>query len=579
MRFVTRHSGSHLANTKSRTHEYLFQSSDCGQRLLPTLVDQLSTSDPERVFLSYPSSPRPIDGYRDVTYREFAAAINRCSWWLDKHLGRSDDLRTLTYFGSRDLRSTVVMHSAVKTGHKVLLRLLSTLPSYSRVQLYLSSLGSESVEEDLQILEDLQCYVMLLTAESKSPIAEEILSRRTMRTMTVPTLEELLMTEEGPVYSYTKMYSQAKDEPFVVMHTSGSTGRLKPVSLNHGTAAHPDLFLGAPTLGGKALNMARFSGKCVLFGLPQFHSAAVRFLAFSIYSNTIPVLLPSPVSAELIYEAHTHARIDASFLPPSTLADIIRNPEYFDNLKRLQYVTFGGSPLPQEIGNKVKDSVHLFVSFGTTECGFYALDETEPDDWQYAIFSPIMGCELRAFSEGLYELFFVRSNDPQKSQGVFSTFPSLEEYSAKDLYSKHPTKEGLWLYEGRRDDVLIFSDTHKFNPQETERILNAHPAVNSALVCGHGRLKAALQFEAKSLPDTKQERSALLEETWPSIELANKKASSSYGQITEDLILFTSMTRPMVRAAKGSMLHDKTVELYNSNLDQVFINYAKDSQC
>ena len=106
-----------------------FVSSHCGQRLLPTLVDQLSTSDPERVFLSYPSSPRPIDGYRDVTYREFAAAINRCSWWLDKHLGRSDDLRTLTYFGFRDLRSTVVMYSAVKTGHKVLLRLLSTLLS------------------------------------------------------------------------------------------------------------------------------------------------------------------------------------------------------------------------------------------------------------------------------------------------------------------------------------------------------------------------------------------------------------------------------------------------------------------
>lgn len=543
------------------------------------MVDQLSTSDPERVFLSYPSGPRPIDGYRDVTYREFAAAINRCSWWLDKHLGSSDDFRTLTYFGSRDLRSTVVMYSAVKTGHKVPLLLLSTPLSYSRIQLFLSSLGFESVEEDLQILEDLQCDVMLLTAESKSLIAEEILSRRAMRTMTVPALEELLMTEEGPVYPYTKTYSQAKHEPFVVMHTSGSTGRPKPVSLNHGTIAHPDLFLSAPVLGGKALNVARFSGKRVLLGLPQFHSAAVCFLAFSIYSNTIPVLLPSPVTAELVNEAHTHAGIDASFLAPSTLADIVRNPEYFENLRRLQYLTFGGSPLPQEIGNNVKDLVHLFVSFGTTECGFYALEETEPDDWQYASFSPIMGCELRTFSEGLYELFFVRSDDPQKSQGVFSTFPLLEEYSAKDLYSKHPTKEGLWLYEGRRDDVLIFSDTHKFYPQETERILNAHPAVNSALVCGHGRFKAALLIEANSPPDTKQERSALLEEIWPSIVLANKKTTSSYGQISEDLILFTSMTRPMLRAAKGSVLRNKTAELYSSNLDQAFINHAKASQC
>ena len=99
--------------------------SDLGQRLLPTLVDELSVSDPDRVFLSYQSGPNPKDGDRDVTYKEFAAAVNRYSWWLDKNLERSDCFRTLTYFGSRDLRSTLVMYAAVKTVHKVLWLLLS----------------------------------------------------------------------------------------------------------------------------------------------------------------------------------------------------------------------------------------------------------------------------------------------------------------------------------------------------------------------------------------------------------------------------------------------------------------------
>ena len=446
------------------------------------------------------------------------------------------------------------------------------------MQLFLSSLGFESVEVDLKLLEDLQCDVMLLTAEDKPPIVEEILSKRAMRTMMIPTLEDTLMTTEGPVYPYNKTYSQAKHEPFVVLHTSGSTGLPKPVSLNHGTLAHHDLFLRARLLGGKALNLARFSGKRVLFCLPQFHSAAVCFLAFSVYSNTIPVLSPSPVSAELVNEAHLHAGVDASFLAPSTLADIVHNPEYFANLKRLRYVTFGGSPLPQEIGNKVKDLAHLFVCFGTTESGCYALEETDPEDWQYASFSPIMGYELRPFSEGLYEFFFVRSDSLPNSQGIFSTFPSLEEYSAKDLYSKHPTKEGLWLYEGRGDDVIIFSDTHRYHPQEMERILNAHPAVNSSLVCGHGRLKAALLIEAKAPPGTQEERSARLAEIWPSIELANKKIASSQGQITEDMVMFTSKARPMLRAGKGSVLRHKTAELYSSDLDQLFIKHAKASQ-
>lgn len=280
----------------------------------------------------------------------------------------------------------------------------------------------------------------------------------------------------------------------------------------------------------------------------------------------------------MVNEAHMHAGVDASFLAPSTLADIVDNPEYFENLKRLEYLTFGGSPLPQEIGNKVRDLTHLFVCFGTTECGYYALEETDPDDWQYASFSPIMGSELRPFSEGIYEFFFVRSDDPQKSQGVFSTFPSLEEYSVKDLYTKHPTKKGLWLYEGRGDDVLIFSDTHRHYPQETERILNGHAAVNFALVCGHGRLRAALLIEAKSPPETKEEKSVSLEKIWPSIELANMKTTSSYGQIIEDLVLFTSVTKPMARAGKGSVLRYKTAQLYISELDEAFSKYAKAPQ-
>ena len=431
---------------------------------------------------------------------------------------------------------------------------------------------------DLKLLEDLQCDVMLLTAESKPPIVEEILSKRAMRTMMVPALEDTLMTAEGPIYPYSKTFDQAKHEPFVVLHTSGSTGLPKPVSLNHGTLAHHDLFLNARLLGGKALNLARFSGKRVLFCLPQFHSAAVCFLAFSVYSNTIPVLSPSPVTAELVNEAHLYAGVDASFLGPSTLTDIVHNPEYFKNLQRLRYVTFGGSPLPQEIGNKIKDLAHLFVCFGTTESGYYALEETDPEDWQYVSFSPIMGCELRPFQEGLYEFFFVLSDSLPNSQGIFSTFPSLQEYSAKDLYSKHPTKEGLWLYEGRGDDVLIFSNTQRHYPQEMERTLNAHPAVKSSLVCGHGRLKAALLIEANAPSGTQEERSARLAEIWPSIELANEKIASRQGRITEDMVLFTSIEKPMLRAGKGSVLRHKTAELYSSDLDQLFIKDAKTAQ-
>lgn len=102
--------------------------------------------------------------------------------------------------------------------------------------------------------------------------------------------------------------------------------------------------------------------------------------------------------------------------------------------------------------------------------------------------------------------------------------------------------------------------------------------MNSSLVCGHARPRAALLIEAKAPPETQEERSARLAEIWPSIELANRKiASSRQGQITEDMVVFTDRTRPMLRAGKGSVLRHRTAELYSSDLDQLFLKVAKAS--
>ena len=50
--------------------------SDFGQRLLSTLIDQLSVGDPDQIFLSYHSGPGSKNGYHDFAYKKFAAAVN-----------------------------------------------------------------------------------------------------------------------------------------------------------------------------------------------------------------------------------------------------------------------------------------------------------------------------------------------------------------------------------------------------------------------------------------------------------------------------------------------------------------------
>jgi acyl-coenzyme A synthetase/AMP-(fatty) acid ligase len=263
--------------------------------------------------------------------------------------------------------------------------------------------------------------------------------------------------------------------------------------------AQHDTFLQPRRDGENPLALSCYRGLRVFVGLSLFHSAAMCLVAYAIYSGTTLVLPPSlgPVTAETLNLVHLHGRLDANFAPPALLVQLTKNREYLENIRHLRYLSFGGGPLPRETGSVFQSYTHLFVNFGATETGYFALQLTDPEDWEYMSFSSQVGCELRPFAEGLYEFHFVRDPKLESSQCVFSTFPVLSEYSTKDLFSKHPTKEGLWLFEGRSEDVIVCSTGQKINPLPIEDLLNAHPSIISASVCGQSRIQISLLVEAK----------------------------------------------------------------------------------
>lgn len=94
-------------------------SPDYGRRLLPVLIDELGNSNCSRPFAIIPRSSKLEDGYLDVTFRSLSRAIDKCAWWIENRLGRSQDFGTVGYLGPADIRYTIVMFAAVKTGHKV----------------------------------------------------------------------------------------------------------------------------------------------------------------------------------------------------------------------------------------------------------------------------------------------------------------------------------------------------------------------------------------------------------------------------------------------------------------------------
>lgn len=93
-----------------------------------------------------------------------------------------------------------------------------------------------------------------------------------MRHLVIATLKDLLA--EGPVaeYAFGKTFEEAASAPFVVIHTSGSTGLPKPITVRHGGLATMDAHRLMSPLDGYGPQLPPSKDIVHVFlGLPPFH--------------------------------------------------------------------------------------------------------------------------------------------------------------------------------------------------------------------------------------------------------------------------------------------------------------------
>ena len=87
---------------------------------LPTLIDEIATNDPTAAWIEYPADPTSYDsGYKQITYAQFANAINGTAHWIESALGHGVNGETLTYIGPNDPFYGILIVAAVKAGYKV----------------------------------------------------------------------------------------------------------------------------------------------------------------------------------------------------------------------------------------------------------------------------------------------------------------------------------------------------------------------------------------------------------------------------------------------------------------------------
>ena len=89
------------------------------KRLIPNAIDELARLSPDAVFASIPFSTNVADGFRDITYLDYAYSINRAASWLEKGLGADYQNEKIGYIAPSDLRYVILAVAAVKIGCQV----------------------------------------------------------------------------------------------------------------------------------------------------------------------------------------------------------------------------------------------------------------------------------------------------------------------------------------------------------------------------------------------------------------------------------------------------------------------------
>lgn len=91
-----------------------------GRRLLAATIDHIAENEPNRSWVSVPVNEDLSHGFKDISFKQFAEAINRAAWWLEQTLGvNNGNFETFAYAGEKDVRFPILAVAAIKVGRKV----------------------------------------------------------------------------------------------------------------------------------------------------------------------------------------------------------------------------------------------------------------------------------------------------------------------------------------------------------------------------------------------------------------------------------------------------------------------------
>ena len=251
-----------------------------GSRLLPSVLDELGSKYPDRIYASIPRTDDLTQGFQDITHGQVLRAVDGLALWLSQRIGLSHCFDTLSYAGIGDLRYVIFFYAAVKCGYKVL---------------FISP--RNTIEQNVSLFKQTNCRSFYYSVEMEGLASQlsEAMESSPLETTLLATFDHWQEAHTTP-FPFSKSFEEARFDPIVVLHSSGSTGAPKPIVQTHQYFANSDRPL--PSVHGKQIGGMRL-WDCIegfyFSPFPPYHLAGFHSLCYyPVFGRACSALLGYP---------------------------------------------------------------------------------------------------------------------------------------------------------------------------------------------------------------------------------------------------------------------------------------------
>lgn len=201
-----------------------------------------------------------------------------------------------------------------------------------------------SLDGQLSLIDKTDCRIFLRSEGMSVTSLQE--HRPHIPCHVVPSLEDIIDPAPVAHYPYTRTFEEAHADPFVVLHSSGTTGLPKPIVSPMDGPCGFDGFNTVPPLDGRELLYSQFVRTCPrhMSAFPFFHSAGIILgLLISVYYGATVVFSHSgrQLSADVIDEIIDHGNISGLMTVPSLLDEMTKDDASLERLSKLNMVLAG----------------------------------------------------------------------------------------------------------------------------------------------------------------------------------------------------------------------------------------------